>query len=139
MGYLLKRHPEQLSLPVTHDLAEPPVDPEPLPVETDVRHADGRLLEGRAKAFLARAQGRLRLPVPPARLRLAQLTRDGRAQPGKPISHNIILRPGLHRLDRGLLAHGARDDHERCVRVAAPYKIKRLGRPEVRHDVVGDD
>ena len=71
-------------------------------------------------------------------LRLAQLALDRRHQPGEIPLHDVVVRTGLHRGHRRLLADPARHDQERQVEPAGLEHGQRLGGAEVRHVVVGD-
>ena len=74
-----------------------------------------------------------------APLRLPELPFDRRAQPQHVLFGDVILRPGPHHRDRGVLTDLARDDDERRV-VAQPLQQLEGGeRPETRHVIVGDD
>ena len=52
--------------------------------------------------------------------------------------HDVIVRPGLHGLDRDIFADGARHEDERQIPVASPQERQRIASAEPRHREIRD-
>ena len=69
---------------------------------------------------------------------LPQLPVDGRDQPLEVALHDVVLRAGLDRRHRRVVADRARDEDERHVGIALAQQFERRGPAEARHRIVGD-
>jgi len=89
--------------------------------------------------LLAVAQRRLGQAMLLAHRRFAQLPLNGRNQAGELALDDVVVRPGLHRLHRRVLADVSGDDDERQVARALLHDFQRAQPRESGHAVVGND
>ncbi len=75
----------------------------------------------------------------PPQLGVVALTFDRRRQPDQVVLEHVVVGARPHRLDRRVLADGARDDDECAVDAARLDRLQRVGRTEVGHRVIADD
>ena len=71
--------------------------------------------------------------------RFAQFPLHGRRQPLEVVLHDVVVRAGTHRRDRGIFADRAGDEYEREIGVLLAHDREGLVSAEALHRVVGDD
>ena len=119
-------------------LSQALVDQQKSPLDGNVGHADGSLIEGRGKALLREQQFCLRLEALPATLGVGKLTLDSRQQALQMAFEHIVMGPGSHRVHGRNFVNRAGNDDERNIQPGRLHEGQRIARTEAGQGIVGD-